>query len=86
MYPFETQLLSFSFRKLAKSDRIRRRPISVISFTLKTLEKLLDRHNRDFELANRPLHREQYMYRAGMSSEMEKNYNMLTRTRRFHGY
>lgn len=32
-----------------------------MSFILKTLEKLLDRHTRDVALANRLLHRDPYM-------------------------
>lgn len=45
------------------------RPISLMSFMLKTLEKLLDRHIRDDVLINRPLHRDQYAYKAGSSTE-----------------
>jgi hypothetical protein len=45
------------------------RPISLISFILKTLEKLLDRHIRDGVLVEKPLHQNQYAYRAGMSTE-----------------
>jgi hypothetical protein len=40
-----------------------------MSFILKTLEKLLDRHIRNGVLAEKPLHHNQYAYRAGMSSE-----------------
>ena len=45
------------------------RPISVMSYILKTLEKLLDRHIRDGVLVERPLHQNQFAYRAGMSTE-----------------
>jgi hypothetical protein len=45
------------------------RPISLMSFILKTLEKLLDRHIRDVVLVEKPLHQNQYVYRAGMSTE-----------------
>jgi hypothetical protein len=40
------------------------RPISLMSFIL-TLEKLLDRHTKDGVLAERPLHQNQFAYRAG---------------------
>jgi hypothetical protein len=45
------------------------RPISLMSFILKTLEKLLDRHIRDGVLVEKPLHQNQFAYRAGMSTE-----------------
>jgi hypothetical protein len=45
------------------------RPISLVSFVLKTLEKLLDRHIRDGVLAETPLQQYQYAYRAGMTTE-----------------
>ena len=45
------------------------RPISLMSFIHKTLEKLLDRHNRDGVLVERLLHQNQFAYRAGMSTE-----------------
>ena len=45
------------------------RPISLKSFILKTLEKLLDRHIRDGILVEKPLHQNQFAYRAGMSTE-----------------
>jgi len=44
-------------------------PISLMSFILKTLEKLLDRHIRDGVLVEKPLHQNQFAYRAGMSTE-----------------
>jgi hypothetical protein len=45
------------------------RPISLMSFVLKTLEKILDRHIRDGVLVEKPIHQYQYDYRAGMSTE-----------------
>jgi hypothetical protein len=44
-------------------------PISLMSFILKILEKLLDRHITDGVLVEKPLHQNQYAYRAGMSTE-----------------
>ena len=44
------------------------RPIGLMSFILKTLEKLLDRHIKDGVLIDRSLHQNQFAYRAGMSS------------------
>ena len=44
------------------------RPISPMSFILKTLEKLLDRHIKDGVLVE-ILHQNQFAYRAGMSTE-----------------
>jgi hypothetical protein len=49
----------------AKSLRL----ISLMSFILKTLEKLLDRHIRDSVLVENPLHKNQFVYMAGMSTE-----------------
>ena len=40
-----------------------------MSFQLKTMEKMLDRHIRDDVLVRSPLHQSQYAYRAGMSTE-----------------
>jgi hypothetical protein len=40
-----------------------------MSFILKTLEKLLDRHMRDVVLVGKPLHQNQLAYTAGMSNE-----------------
>jgi hypothetical protein len=40
-----------------------------MSFILKTLEKLLDRHIRGGVLVDKPLYRNQFAYRAGMSTE-----------------
>lgn len=50
---------------LAKSLR----PISLMSFMLKALEKLLDAHIRESVLVERPLHPDQYAYRTGASTE-----------------
>jgi hypothetical protein len=44
-------------------------PISLMSSILKTLEKLLNRHIRDGVLVEKPLHQNQFAYRAGMSTE-----------------
>jgi len=45
------------------------RPISLTSFLLKTLERLLDRYLRDEALAIVPLHPNQHAYQAGKSVE-----------------
>jgi hypothetical protein len=45
------------------------RPFSLMSFILKTLEKLLDRYIRGGVLVEKPLHQNQFAYRAGMSTE-----------------
>ena len=45
------------------------RPISLMSFMLKTMERLLDRHIRDVVLAASPLHASQYAYQSGKSTE-----------------
>ena len=45
------------------------RPISLMSFILKTLEKVLDRHIRDGVMAEKPFHQNQFAYRAGMSTD-----------------
>jgi hypothetical protein len=45
------------------------RPISLMSVILKTLEKLLDRHIREGVLVEKPLHQNEFAYRAGMSTE-----------------
>jgi hypothetical protein len=46
------------------------RPISLTSFLLKTLERLVDRYIRDGALAVKPLHPNQHAYQAGKSVEM----------------
>jgi hypothetical protein len=45
------------------------RPISLMSFVLKTLEKVIYVHIRDGVLVEKPLHQYQYAYRAGVSTE-----------------
>jgi hypothetical protein len=45
------------------------RPISLTSFLLKTLERLVDRYLRDEVLALKPLHPNQHAYQAGKSVE-----------------
>jgi hypothetical protein len=45
------------------------RPISLSSFLLKTMEKLVDRHIRDGALRAYPLHRNQHAYQKGKSTE-----------------
>jgi len=45
------------------------RPISLISFILKILKKLLDRHIRGGVLIGKPLHQNQFAYRAGMLTQ-----------------
>jgi hypothetical protein len=44
-------------------------PISLMSFILKTLEKLIDRHTRGGVLVEKTLYRNQFAYRARMSTE-----------------
>jgi hypothetical protein len=46
------------------------RPISLSSFLLKTMERLVDRFLRDEILAFMPLHPNQHAYQAGKSVEM----------------
>jgi len=45
------------------------RPISLTSFLLKTMERLVDRYLRDEVLALMPLHPNQHAYQAGKSVE-----------------
>ncbi|GJQ65326.1 hypothetical protein Trydic_g7442 [Trypoxylus dichotomus] len=45
------------------------RPISLTSFLLKTLEKIIDKHLRDSALGRLPLHENQYGYQSAMSCE-----------------
>ena len=44
-------------------------PISLMSFILKTLGKLLDRHIRGGLLVGKPLHQNKFAYRAGMAMD-----------------
>jgi hypothetical protein len=45
------------------------RPISLSSFLLKTMEKLVERHIRDDSLRKYPLHHNQHAYQTGKSTE-----------------
>ena len=45
------------------------RPISLASFMLKTMERLIDRHIRRRVLSDTPLHRNQHAYQPGKSCE-----------------
>jgi hypothetical protein len=54
------------------------RPISLSSFMLKTMEKLVDRHIRDCALRIHPLHRNQHAYQIGKSTETALH-NVVTR-------
>jgi hypothetical protein len=55
------------------------RPISLSSFLLKTMEKLVYRHIRDGALKNYPLHRNQHAYQTGKSTETALH-NVVTHT------
>jgi hypothetical protein len=44
-------------------------PISLSSFLLKTMQKLVDRHIRDGVLRTYPLHRNPHAYQTGKSTE-----------------
>jgi hypothetical protein len=46
------------------------RPISLMSFILKTLEKLIDRHIRGGVLVEKAIHQNQFAYRECMSTEI----------------
>ena len=46
------------------------RPISLTSFLLKTMEKLVDRYIREEVLTKKPLHRHQYAYQPGKSTTL----------------
>jgi Reverse transcriptase (RNA-dependent DNA polymerase) len=48
------------------------RPISLMSFILKTLEKLVDRYIKESVLVNNPLHKYQYAYQEGKSTEAQQ--------------
>ena len=54
-------------KPLAQAKSLRH--TSLMSFMLKTLEKLLDRHIRGGVLVENPLHQNQFAYRAGMSTD-----------------
>src|ERR1700712_4390514 len=45
------------------------RPISLTSFVLKTLERLVERHIKDTPLLSKPLHPNQHGYISGRSTE-----------------
>jgi hypothetical protein len=45
------------------------RPISLSSFLLKSMEKLVERHIRNGSLRGYPLHRNQHAYQTGKSTE-----------------
>ena len=45
------------------------RPISLMSFLLKGLEKLIDREIREIDLTSNPLRNEQHAYRRGRGTE-----------------
>jgi hypothetical protein len=62
---FQYDKFKWKFLSQAKSLQ----PISLMSFFLKTLEKLLDRYIRGGVMVEKPLHRYQFAYRAGMSTE-----------------
>jgi hypothetical protein len=47
------------------------RPISLTSFLLKTMERLVDGYLRDEALATVPLHSNQHAYQTGKSVEMD---------------
>jgi hypothetical protein len=44
-------------------------PVSLLSFLLKTMKKLVDRHIRDGALKEYPLHQNQHAYQTGKSAE-----------------
>jgi hypothetical protein len=54
------------------------RPISLSSFLLKTMEKLIDRYIRDGALKIHPLHRNQHACQLGKSTETALH-NVVTR-------
>jgi hypothetical protein len=65
-------------RKLVYTEAKAYRPISLSSFLLKTIEKLVDRYIRDGALRVHPLHRNQYAYQLGKSTETALH-NVVTR-------
>jgi hypothetical protein len=54
------------------------RPISLSSFLLKTIEKIVDRHLRDGAMRSQPLHWNQHAYQIGKSTETALH-NVVTR-------
>jgi len=67
--------------KVVKTDQSPKslRPISLTSFLLKTLEKLVDRHLRGKLLLSNPLNADQYAYQADKSTELALN-NLVGKT------
>jgi len=57
------------------------RPISLTSFLLKTLERLIDRYIRDSVLLVHPLQKNQHAYQAGKSTETALH-SLVIRTER----
>jgi hypothetical protein len=55
--------------KLDYTEATAYRPISLSSFFLKTMEKLVDRHITDCALKEYPLHQNQHAYQIGKSTE-----------------
>ena len=49
------------------------RSISISSFLLKTLQRLVDRHIRDGMLGKNPLHINQHAYQSGKSTDIALN-------------
>jgi hypothetical protein len=49
-------------------------PISLLSFMLKTMEKLVDRNIRDEILMLHPLHQYHFIYQPGKSTETALHY------------
>jgi hypothetical protein len=67
--------------KPGKSDHTKAkayRPITLLSFLLKTMEKIVDRHIRVRALRSQPLHRNQHAYQIGKSTETGLH-NVVTR-------
>jgi ribonuclease HI len=60
------------------------RAISLMSFILKTLERLIDRFIRDEVLAHSPLHRNQFAYLPGKSTEVALHH-LISRLEKFKG-
>jgi hypothetical protein len=53
------------------------RPTSLSSFLIKTMEKLVDRYIRDDVMRVRPLHRNQFAYQTGRSTETALHNGMM---------